>query len=227
MRPAPTAQQPAHRPSAQRFALMRAGWAWLAIAALFAAFQLPWVRAGAAALDMPLNDAAEWATLHPAGAAQTPAYLTALLVRLGWPVLAVLAAVWLRPRGAAVLVCGLAFVFALPPFEYLADRANGNYQQQAFVAGLTFAGAAAMFALARLRPVWAGVVCGVVCGVGAAAAIAGTAGVVGWLGGFISGAAAGPGVVLAVTVYSAAGLASALTVLQARRDTRNETGRSS
>lgn len=98
----------------------------------------PWVINGSAALNLNGYDLAEWTSLHPAAQAQTPPLLTALLLRL--PLAC--AALWLgwnqpytgRTCVAATIGLALTAISLLPPVEFLSQRDNPNYQQQAGLA---------------------------------------------------------------------------------------------
>ncbi|MGQ9908843.1 MAG: hypothetical protein ACUVS2_08415 [Candidatus Flexifilum sp.] len=103
----------------------------------------PWVINGSAALNLNGYDLAEWTSLHPAAQGQTPPLLTALLLRLPL-VCAVLWFVWHRPyagqmRLAAAAILIVTAISLLPPIEFVSQRDNPNYQQQAGLAALTLA----------------------------------------------------------------------------------------
>lgn len=100
----------------------------------------PWVINGSAALNLNGYDLAEWTSLHPSAQGQTPPLLTALLLRLPLAC-AVLWLVWHRPstgqtRLARAAILIITAISLLPPVEFLSQRDNPNYQQQAGLAAL-------------------------------------------------------------------------------------------
>lgn len=110
---------------------------------LVLAYVLPWTASPVASLSPGAYDFAEWASLHPAVRAQSPALLTALLLRLPLTCIALIVALtpsqnsarWLRlVGGGGALALTLA---QLPPPEFfISASGDSNYQQQ-FTLALT------------------------------------------------------------------------------------------
>ena len=144
------------------------------------AYTLPWIAGSGVGLTFGGYDLAEWTSLHPAVHAQTPPFLTTLLLRLP-AACAALALVFAgcqdmsRPRrwllGAVTVLTAVAL---LPPFEILTvAREDPNYRQQALLAAVTLvAGLIGASGWARRAGRWIGLALAVLAG---AAAVAGLA----------------------------------------------------
>lgn len=128
-------------------------WIWLMAGLVLVSCLLPWVTLPGAGLSLNPTDLAEWTSLAPAVRAQTPALLTTFLLRTPLVIAALLVALAADQRRAwAALLIALLAVAQLPPFEFLADSGNSNYQQQALMAAWTFGlGWLFLFALPRRR----------------------------------------------------------------------------
>lgn len=143
-------------------------WFWWLGAVALLACALPWALNPGAGLSLNPADLAEWTSLNPVIRAQSPPLAATFLLRT--PLLVVAALFGLAAghsaRWLALLLILVLAAAQLPPFEFVRDLANANYQQQALLAALTtLAGLLALFVLPRSRAP----------GVGAAAAIAGLA----------------------------------------------------
>lgn len=96
-------------------------------------YLLPWAVASSAPMTLNAFDLAEWTSLYPAQRHTDPPLLAPLLLRAQLVILTVIFALTASGRpgkaitAAAVLLLALA---QLPPFEYVYDIANLNYQQQ-------------------------------------------------------------------------------------------------
>lgn len=112
---------------------------WAAIVLVFMGIFLPWIMSGATALNHNAIDLAEWASIHPLAAAQTPPYGVALMLRLPLVLLGLCIGWMGTGAGRFLRVVALLWVvlFLLPPFEFVADSGNANYRQQATLALMT------------------------------------------------------------------------------------------
>lgn len=94
----------------------------------------PWVIHPAGGLTFHAYDLAEWASLHPIVRAESPALFTTMLLRLPLVAIGVLFALSAhRGRRWRVWCWVAAFGVALgllPPFDFVTQLSNGNYQQQ-------------------------------------------------------------------------------------------------
>ena len=126
-------------------------WIWLLVGLVLTSCLLPWVVNPGAGLSLNAVDWAEWTSLAPAVQAQAPALLTPFLLRTPLLIAAVLVGLAAdRHRGWAALLIALLAAAQLPPFEFLADTGNANYQQQALLAAWTLGlGWLVLFALPR------------------------------------------------------------------------------
>ncbi len=118
-------------------------WIYAALALMLVCYALPLVVNSSAALSLNAYDLAEWASLHPAVRAQTPALLTTLLLRLPLVCMALLIAFGTR-RGLAPALVVLVIAAALLPPEivpFLSD--NPNSRQQSALALIALLGGAA------------------------------------------------------------------------------------
>lgn len=170
-------------------------------ALLIVAYLQPWIINGSAALNLTAYDLAEWASLHPAASAQSPPLLTSLLLRLPLACAGIWLA-WYRPHTSAVriLVGGIVALIAiglLPPPEFLGQRDNPNYQQQAGLAALMLtASLIGLFAGGRVKPIIrTGVSVSMLVG-GLVAALGGLSLAVQWMGEFQLPAVIGSGAIM-------------------------------
>jgi hypothetical protein len=141
---------------------MRSGWLALAVLALaLACYYLPWYVHATAAFTLHAYDLAEWASLHPAVRAETPALWTSLLLRLPqitlvWAV-ALLANVGFDPR-LRTMVRVTAFLVVLrfvPPREFLGTAsADPNYRQMAELTAAGLMGISLAMLARRLPERW-------------------------------------------------------------------------
>lgn len=189
-------------------------------ALLIVAYLQPWIINGSAALNLTAYDLAEWASLHPAAVAQTPPLLTSLLLRLPLACAGVWLA-WYRPHsGAARILVGvivtLIAIGLLPPPEYLGQRDNPNYQQQAGLATLTLAAAlAGLFAARRVKPIVRTVVSVIALVGGLVAALGGLSLAVQWMGEYGLPAIIGSGAIMMGVCFAVTAL---LCLLSGARD---------
>ncbi len=113
-----------------------------------------WVTHPAGGLTFHAFDLAEWASLHPLVRAESPALLTTLLLRLPLVVISILFALSAhRERRWRIWCWAAAFATALgllPPFDFVTQLSNGNYQQQ-FGLALIAAAALALSLTGRLK----------------------------------------------------------------------------
>ncbi|HYO88712.1 MAG TPA: hypothetical protein VER79_08685 [Candidatus Limnocylindrales bacterium] len=111
---------------------------WFGALALLAC-ALPWSLNPGAGLSLNPIDLAEWTSLNPAVQAQTPTLLATFLLRTPLLIVALLFALATSrsARPLAVLLLLLLSAGQLPPFEFLGDLGNANFQQQALMAVLT------------------------------------------------------------------------------------------
>lgn len=101
---------------------------------------LPWAVGPSAGLTFNARDLAEWASLTPAVQNETPPLFTALMLRLPLACAGMLL-VWAlegRQRYWGILVALILSIALLPPFEFVRELGNPNYQQQAGLALVTF-----------------------------------------------------------------------------------------
>lgn len=118
-----------------------------ALALALVCYYLPWYTHATAAFTLQAYDLAEWASLHPAVRAESPALLTSFLLRLPQMTLVLAAALLANgssdPR-ARWLVRGVAVMVALrflPPREFFGNAsADPNYRQMAVFTALSVAG---------------------------------------------------------------------------------------
>lgn len=133
---------------------------WLGFISLLAC-TLPWTLNPGAGLSLNPTDLAEWTSLNPAVRAQSPPLLTTFLLRTPLLVIAVLFGL-AGNRGTRWLAALLIFLLAaaqLPPFEFVHDLANVNYQQQTLLAALTLLlGIAALLTVSGQHVLGAGLV---------------------------------------------------------------------
>ena len=107
-----------------------------------AAYSLPWLTNPGNGLSFAAYDLAEWTSLHPAVRNGNPAMVTALLLRLPLACLGLIISIgFLREKLvyaiAAIVLTGIAL---LPPLEFFTQyRDDPNYQQQFFLAAITWA----------------------------------------------------------------------------------------
>ncbi|MBW4435783.1 MAG: hypothetical protein KME04_01520 [Pleurocapsa minor GSE-CHR-MK-17-07R] len=105
--------------------------------ALIGASMLPVVVNPGAGLTFVLLDTAEWSSLHPAVQTENPALLTSGLLRLAFACAGLVTAFGLSARfnrASALIALAVLFAAQLPPFEFLGERGNTNYQQQLLIA---------------------------------------------------------------------------------------------
>lgn len=132
-----------------------------ALALALTCYYLPWYDHVTAAFTLHAYDLAEWASLHPAVRAETPALWTSFLLRLPQVTL-VWAAALLANGGrdprlrtvvrAAALLVTLRFV---PPREFLgAAFADPNYRQMALLTAAGLAGILLAMLARRLPERW-------------------------------------------------------------------------
>lgn len=116
-----------------------------------AAYLMPWIQGEAAAFTMHGYDLAEWTSLNPIVQQETPALLTAWLLRSAPVCAALLLMLGTGSKPLAWLIIFLLAVGMLPPFEFVNDLNNANYRQQLLIAGLIVV-AAVVGALLHNRP---------------------------------------------------------------------------
>lgn len=100
-----------------------------------AAYLMPWIYGGAAAFTLHGYDLAEWASLNPIVQQETPALLTAWLLRSAPIYAAFLLMLGTGSKPLAWLIALLLAVGMLPPLGFFNDLNNENYRQQLFIAG--------------------------------------------------------------------------------------------
>lgn len=97
-------------------------------------FVLPWMVTPASGITLNAYDLGEWASLMPAVQAETPALLTAFVLRLGLLWIASAIASLHGSRLLRAVMIGLIVVAMLPPFEILSNSGDPNYRQLLFLA---------------------------------------------------------------------------------------------
>jgi amino acid transporter len=118
-------------------------------------YLLPLVANQSAGLTFHALDLAEWTSTHPLVRAETPALLTALLLRFPLMCLGVLLAIDARTindRTVRRLMYTISIVImfvSLPPLDFITRLEDRNYQQQL---GLGLAGLALIFIVMRWQP---------------------------------------------------------------------------
>lgn len=123
----------------------------------------PWYTHSTAAFTLNAFDLAEWASLHPAVRASSPALLTSFLLRA--PQLTLVAALALLANGfgdararwllrAAALLIALRF---LPPREFFGSAASDpNFRQMMLLTALSMGSVLAAILAQGLAPRWRG-----------------------------------------------------------------------
>lgn len=139
------------------------GW-WLGLVALGLALTcvyLPWYVHSTAAFTLHAYDLAEWASLHPAVRAESPALLTSLLLRLPQVALVLVAAILAnggRDARLRVVIRGVALLVALrylPPREFFGSAiADPNYRQMAILSAVGVGGVVLAATGRRVPPRW-------------------------------------------------------------------------
>ncbi len=127
----------------------------LALVLALVAYLLPWVIATNSAMTLNAFDLAEWTSLHPSQRHALPPLITPLLLRAQLPIIAALVALWAsspKERLLAILCVFLLAVAQLPPWEFLRDSGDANYQQQAALALATIIFSIGLPGLRRLMP---------------------------------------------------------------------------
>lgn len=107
-------------------------------------YSLPWLQGPGVSLSPNAYDLAEWSSLHPAARAESPALLTALLLRLPLACIALMLAFSAPPDTPGRLMFGLgALLLAaalLPPLEFVRAPDDLNYRQQFMLAVVALIG---------------------------------------------------------------------------------------
>lgn len=185
-------------------------------ALLIITYLQPWIINGSAALNLTAYDLAEWASLHPAAGAQSPPLLTSLLLRLPLACAGIWLA-WYRPQSGITriviaIVVALIAIGLLPPPEYLGQRDNPNYQQQAGLAALMLAASlTGLMAGGRIKPIVRTGVSVIVLIGGMAAALGGLSLAGQWMGEFRLPAITGSGAILMGLCFAVTALLCLLT----------------
>lgn len=116
-------------------------------------YTLPWLVNPGVSLTPGAYDLAEWASLHPAVRAETPALLTSFLLRLPLACVALLIAFSARGKRLVPALAVLLIAAALlPPLEFVRALGDANYQQQFALALITLVGSA--IGLSRVLARW-------------------------------------------------------------------------
>lgn len=140
-------------------------------------YSLPWLQGPGVSLSPNAYDLAEWSSLHPAARAESPALLTALLLRLPLACIALMLSFSAPADTRGRLICGLgALLLAaalLPPLEFVRAFDDLNYRQQFMLAAVALIGS--LIGLSGVLRRWSRVVAVLALVIGAAASAAGLA----------------------------------------------------
>lgn len=140
-------------------------------------YSLPWLQGPGVSLSPNAYDLAEWSSLHPAARAESPALLTALLLRLPLACIALMLAFSAPPDTQGRLMFGLgALLLAaalLPPLEFVRAPDDPNYRQQFMLAVVALIGS--LVGLSGVLRRWGRVIAVLALVTGAAASAVGLA----------------------------------------------------
>lgn len=140
-------------------------------------YSLPWLQGPGVSLSPNAYDLAEWSSLHPAARAESPALLTALLLRLPLACIALMLAFSAPPDTPGRLMFGLgALLLAaalLPPLEFVRAPDDLNYRQQFMLAVVALIGS--LVGLSGVLRRWGRVIAVLALVTGAAASAVGLA----------------------------------------------------
>lgn len=140
-------------------------------------YSLPWLQGPGVSLSPNAYDLAEWSSLHPAARAESPALLTALLLRLPLACIALMLAFSAPPDTQGRLIFGLgALLLAaalLPPLEFVRAPDDLNYRQQFMLAVVALIGS--LVGLSGVLRRWGRVIAVLALVTGAAASAVGLA----------------------------------------------------
>lgn len=110
----------------------------LLIALAILVYLFPWVQTPINGINGGAYDLAEWASLHPAVQSTLLPLIPSLLLRLHLPIFVLLLSLDIRlPAWSKFCVIALLIIAQFPPLEFLSERDNPNYQQQAALAILS------------------------------------------------------------------------------------------